>query len=212
MLTVYGAALSPFVRKVLMVLEYKGMAYDLVPVFPGSDDPDFVKMSPLKKIPAIDHDGFTISDSSVICRYLEQIHPDKPIYPADPKAQAQACWLEEFGDSVLINGCATIFQERMLKPKFLGQEGDEANAQKTIDSVLPPLLTYLESKVPEKGVLIGDHISIADISIITCFVQAKYGNYEVDASRYPKLRAYIDRCNTNEILQKLVAKEKEMLG
>ena len=212
MITVHGVPLSPFVRKVLLTLEYKELEYTLVPVFPGSDDEDFRKISPLGKIPILDHDGFILPDSSVICRYLDQQFPDKPIYPSDLQLQARACWLEELGDSKLVDACATIFRNRLLNPKFFDQPCDEDAVQDAINNLLPPLLTYLESVVPGTGVLVGDHISIADIGIVTCFVQSRYGDYEIDGGDYPKLRAYLDRCFDSEILKKRVESEKQMLA
>ena len=212
MITVHGVSLSPFVRKVLLTLEYKGLEYSQNPVFPGSDDEGFRKISPLGKIPILEHDGFTIPDSSIICRYLDQQFPDKPIYPQDPQQQARACWLEEFGDSKLIDGCATLFRERMLNPKFFNKPGDEEAAQEAINNTLPPLLAYLESVVPESGVLVGDHISVADIGIVTCFAQAAYGDYQVDAALYPRLKAYLDRAFSQELLIKRLEEEKQMLG
>ena len=211
MITIHGVPLSPFVRKVLLTLEYKGLDYSLVPVFPGSDDEAFRKISPLGKIPILDHDGFITPDSSIICRYLDQQFPDKPIYPADPQLQARACWFEELGDSKLVEACATIFRNRLLNPKFMNLPCDEDAVQDAIDNALPPLLTYLESVVPETGVLVGDHISIADIGIVTCFVQAQYGEYEVDAGDYPKLRGYLDRCFDSDILKTRLEAEKQVL-
>lgn len=212
MIIVHGVPLSPFVRKVLLTLDYKEIEYTQNPVFPGSDDESFRKISPLGKIPVLEHDGFTIPDSSVICRYLDQKFPDKPIYPSDPQLQARASWLEEYADSKLIEGCASIFRERLLNPKFMNQPCDEAVVKEAIDVTLPPLLSYLETLVPDTGVLVGDHISIADIAVVTCFVQANYGDYKVDASVYPKLSAYLDRSFASEILIKRLEDEQQMLA
>jgi glutathione S-transferase len=77
---------------------------------------------------------------------------------------------------------------------------------------LPPLLAYLESVTPESGVLVGTNISIADIAIITCFAQAQYGDYEVDGTSYPKLRAYLDRCFANSIVTDRLESEKAMFA
>ncbi|MBV1904934.1 MAG: glutathione S-transferase family protein [Pseudomonadales bacterium] len=212
MITVHGVPLSPFVRKVLYVLEHKQLEYTLNPVFPGAGDEAFAAISPLGKIPVLEHDGFAIADSSVICRYLESQFPTNPIYPNDLKQQTTACWLEEFADTKLIEACGTIFRQRFLNPKMMNQPCDEAVVDDAINNLLPPLLSYLESVTPATGVLVGEQISIADIAVITCFVQVSYADYEVDASAYPKLRAYVDRSMGNEILAKLMLTEKQMLA
>jgi glutathione S-transferase len=68
MITIHGVSLSPFARKVLFGLEYKEIQYEQVPVFPGDDSEAFSAISPLKKIPVIEDDGFTVPDSSIILR------------------------------------------------------------------------------------------------------------------------------------------------
>lgn len=211
MIKIHGVHLSPFVRKVLLTLEYKGMPYESVNVFPGSPDPAFRAISPLGKVPVLEHDGFTIPDTSVICRYLDRIHPDKPIYPTDPKLEARACWLEEFADSKLIEACAGLFQQRFLFPKMMNQPTDEAKVTEILGQQMPPLLDYLESQTPASGPLVGDSIGIADFAVLTCFLQASYGDFEVDGSRYPRLRSYLDGCLADEIVQNRMAAEAEMV-
>lgn len=208
MIRIYGTPLSPFVRKVLLTLEYKGLACENEPTYPGDNDPAFRAMSPLGKIPALDHDGFTVSDSSVICRYLDRIAPDKPIYPEDPQQEAAACWLEEYADSRLTEACAAVFQERLLKPKLLKQPTDEARLADALDRTLPECLSYLEGVVPESGYLVGDALSIADIAVVCCFVQARYGDFDVDGGAFPKLRRYLDQAYATPLLANRLASEQ----
>ena len=212
MITVHGAALSPFVRKVLLTLEYKGVPFENLPIFPGSDDPEFRKLSPLGKIPALDHDGFGIPDSSIICRYLDSTFPEKSIYPVDAKEQALASWIEEFCDSKLMDAIGTIFQNRFLKPNMMGQPCDEDAVQEAINNGLPPLLDYLESIMPDQGYLVGDSLSIADLSVATCFAQAQYGGYEVDGSNYPKTRRYLDSAFGTTLLSARLEVERAMFA
>lgn len=212
MIKVHGVHLSPFVRKVLLTLEYKGIPYESVDVFPGSEEPEFRAISPLGKIPVLEHDDFTIPDTSVICRYLDRVYPDNPIYPADAKLEAQACWLEEFADSKLIEACAGLFRQIFLNPAMFNTPTDEAVVKDILENQMPDLLKYLESQTPETGVLVGDAISIADIAVLTCFLQARYADFEVDGDAYPKLRAYLDRCLSNELVQKRMEEEKKVVA
>jgi len=193
MIKLYGVPLSPFARKALFVLDYKELEYENVPTFPGDESPEFRAISPLGKIPVLDHDGFTVPDTSVIARYLDRISPEKSIYPEDPQLEASACWLEEYADSKLIENCATLFRERLLNPKMLNQPTDEAVVQNVLENGMPGCLAYLESVVPESGYLVGDSLSIADIAVTSCFIQARYGDFEVDGAAAPRLRNYLDR-------------------
>jgi glutathione S-transferase len=211
MLKIYGAPLSPFVRKTLLALELKEVEYELDPVFPGSDDPAFRRMSPLGKIPALAHDDFTISDSSIICRYLDRAFPDTPVYPSDPQAEARATWIEEYCDTRLMDGCGGLFQQKFMFPKLMNRPTDEAAVENILANILPPAVDYIESITPESGPMVGEGISIADIAVVTCFAQAQYGEYEVDGARYPRLRRYLDGAFAHDIVRNRLESEKQML-
>ncbi len=211
MLKIYGTPLSPFVRKTLLALEFKGLEYDHEPTFPQDPSPAFRAISPLGKIPVLEHDGFTVPDSSVICRYLERIKPQPPLYPSDPKDEARACWLEEYADSRLIEMCAGVFQERLLKPKLMKQPTDEARLADILENGLPTCLDYMESVVPASGYLVGNSLSIADIAVTTCFIQAQYGDYDVDGGKYPNLRRYLDAAYKAPLVVKRLESERANL-
>src|SRR5215831_7392353 len=100
--TVYGISLSPFVRKVRVALAEKGVAYEHDPVIPVNVSPEYRKKSPLGKIPAFEDGDKTLADSSVICAYLDRVHPKPALYPSDPYDYARALWFEEYADGGLV--------------------------------------------------------------------------------------------------------------
>ena len=209
---VYGVSLSPFVRKVLLVLKYKGLAFELKETLPGSTDPEYRKISPLGKIPAIQDGDLTICDSSVICEYLEEQYPEISLLPESTADRAKARWFEEFADSKLAELCGGgIFFEKVAKPLLLQQEPDQAKISATIDKKLPPILDYLESQMPQEGFLFAD-ISIADISIASQFINAAYADYHIDEKRWPKLFNYIERIKSHPLVHQQLASEQESLA
>ncbi len=210
---VHGHPLSPFVRKVLLTLEIKGIPYENIPVFPGDPSPAFRAISPLGKIPVLQHDDFTTADSSVICRYLERVFPDKPIYPADPKVEARALWVEEYADTKAIENCAGLFQQRFLFPKMMGKPTDQAVVDDILKNGMPSVLDYLESIAPEGGgYFVGGALSIADIAVTTCFLQAQYGDFAVDAKQYPKLGRYLEGAFASPFVTGRMTKERAALA
>jgi glutathione S-transferase len=211
-LTVHGHPLSPFVRKVLFTLEAKGIEHVSKPVFPGDPSPEFRAMSPFGRVPVLQDGDFSILDSSVICRYLDRVHPGTPIYPADPKLEARACWVEEYADTTLITACAGLFQQRFLFPKMMGRPTDEAVVAKILAEDMPTALAYVESIAPERGYFVGDALSIADFSVVTCFLQARYADFSVDATRYPKLAAYLAGAFANSLVTTRTAREQAALA
>src|SRR5262245_746078 len=98
---VVGSYLSPYVRKVLVCLDLKGVAYEIDPIVPFLGDQRFTQLSPLRRIPVLMDDRVTLADSSVICEYLEDRHPEPALRPRDVAARARARWLEEFADTRL---------------------------------------------------------------------------------------------------------------
>lgn len=209
---VYGARLSPFVRKVLTVLELKALPYEQIDVFPGAMTPDYLKLSPLGKIPAFEDDGLAVSDSTVICEYLEERYPTVATLPALPAERARARWLEEYADTKLVELCGGgIFLERVVKPLFFKQPTDEAKVEKTINELLPPVQDYLEAQVPKTGFLFGD-FGRADISVVGPLINASYAHYQVDATRWPTLAAYVERVKHQPAVAKLLQIEAKAMG
>lgn len=208
---VYGARVSPFVRKVLTVLELKALAYEQVDVFPGMTSPDYLKISPLGKIPGFEDDGLAVSDSTVICEYLEERYPTVATLPASPVERARARWLEEYADTKVVELCGGIFFERVLKPMFFKQPTDDAKVQKNIDELLPPVQDYLESQLPKAGFLFGDFGRV-DISVVGPFINASYADYVVDATRWPTLAAYVERVKQQPVVAKVLQLEAKAMG
>jgi glutathione S-transferase len=99
--TLYATLGSPFVRKVVVALGEKGIAFDHDPVLPFGPNPEYRKISPLGKIPAFRDGDRTLADSSVIIAYLERTHPEPALYPSDPYQFARVPWFEEYGDGGL---------------------------------------------------------------------------------------------------------------
>jgi len=193
-LIVYGSNVSPFVRKVLVVLAEKGAEYTLDPVNPFSPPPGFTDISPLKRIPVLrDTDRSepnTLPDSSVICDYLDRKFPTPPLYPQEAFARARALWFEEYADSVLAQSIGPgLFFERIVK-KLLGQTPDESVCAVTMNDKLPPLFDYLEKQIGASAYLVGDAFSIADIAVCTMLVNMRHAGEAVDAKRWPRFAAY----------------------
>lgn len=194
MTTLYGAILSPFVRKVLMFLEIKQIPYELQNVAPGAIPEGYENIHPLKCIPALKDDWVTLADSSVICDYLEQRYPAPALYPKDIVLRAKALWLEEYADTKLVEVLGRpVFYKRIITKGMLGQPIDEQGIAAHIDQFVPPVFDYLESQVPEQGYWVGEGLTIADISVTAHLINAAYADLRVDSTRWPKLAAYYQR-------------------
>ncbi len=81
---IIGSYLSPYVRKVLVCLDLKGVSYEIDPIVPFYGNDEFARLSPVRRIPVLIDDAVTLSDSTVICEYLEERYPEPSLFPQGP--------------------------------------------------------------------------------------------------------------------------------
>src|SRR4029079_9238122 len=122
---IVGNYLSPYVRKVLVCLHVKSIAYEIDPIVPFLGDDRFSTLSPLRRIPVLIDGDVTLSDSSVICQYLEDRWPDPAVSPRDVVARAHARWLEEFADTRMGDVFIWRYFNQLIIRRFVwGEETD----------------------------------------------------------------------------------------
>jgi len=190
---IIGSYISPYVRKVLVCLDWKGIPYEIDPIIPFMGDDRFSQLSPLRRIPVLRDGRVTLCDSSVICQYLEDAHPEPAFYPRDVADRARARWLEEYADTRMGDVVIwRLFNQVAINPRVWGKPTDEAILKHTLEVDLPDVLGHLEAQLPATGFLFGEP-SIADVSIACFFRNAAFARYSVDAGRFPKTAAFVDR-------------------
>lgn len=209
---VIGSYVSPYVRKVLACLHLKGLAYEIDPITPFFGDDAFEAMSPLRRIPVLIDGDLTLCDSSVICQYLDEAYPERPLLPSAVKDRARARWLEEFADTrmgdVFIWG---FYYQLVVHPAVWQEPGDAARVEQTRAKDAPAVLDYLEGQLPSDGYLFGD-IGLADISVATFFRNALLAGFEIDADRWPRTVAFVARLLDHPALKHLQPMEDIQLS
>lgn len=206
----HGANGSPFVRKVRVILEEKSIPYEQDPLIPFGVSDEYKKKSPLGKIPCLEDGGYVLPDSSCIGQYLERAHPNPALYPSDAKQLGRALWYEEYGDTKVVEVCTPPFFERVIKKNFMQQEPDEARVQQVIDEAQPPVFDYLEGEIGDQEYLVGGLFSAADIAIASPFQNLSLAGEQVDAGRWPKLAAYLQRVLARPSYKACIADEEAM--
>ncbi|BBM86819.1 glutathione S-transferase family protein [Candidatus Uabimicrobium amorphum] len=211
-LTLHGVTLSPFVRKVKILLIEKGIDHDHV-MAPPSQDPEFLKISPLGKIPVlVDEEGRAINDSSAIVNYLEERFPQNSALPTDPYHRARARWFEAYSGSTFAPAIVFgIFGQRIVMPLLAGQPTDENVVKEAIESA-PKFLNYLEQEIKGKEYFVNNTYSLADICVASNFINLQHADYEIDAEKYPELAKWYQSIVSREHYQQLIAGEKQALA
>lgn len=209
---VIGSFVSPYVRKVLACLELKGIAYEIDPITPFFGNDEFAALSPLRRIPVLIDGDVVLSDSSVICAYIDEIRADPPLLPSSPADRARARWFEEYADTrlgdVFIWG---LFYPRFVAPMVWGEPVDEGRIERSLSQDIPRELDYLERQLPQQGYIAGD-FGLADIAVASFFRNAFHVAFAIDANTWPRTAAFVTRALAQPVFEKLLAYEKIQLG
>lgn len=204
---VYGSVVSPFVRKVLVVAAEKGIAVENRPGGMGSGGDEFVAASPFGKIPAMrlvggaaDGSDFVLADSSAIVNWMDAAYPEPRLIPDEARARGETIWLDEFADTILMGAGGPIFFNRVVKPLFLKQEPDHGAADAAEAGPLPRALAWLDARLLGRNFLVGDGLTLADISCAVMFNNLKHATKLVDAAVYPELARWLAGINARPSL------------
>jgi len=215
-LIIYGMGPSPFVRKVRTVFAEKGIDYTLenVNIFPAPDW--FTEISPLKRIPVLrdtDHpEPNTIADSSAICAFAEQLNSTPALYPVDGFDRGRACWFEEYADTEIANAVGMGVFRPVALAALMGKEQDTEAANKAMTERMPAIFDYLTRELGDSDYLVGNSLSIADISVATQFVNLQHAGFKPDAAKWPALAAYVERILARPSFKALIEEDAPLFA
>lgn len=212
MLKIYGVPISVHTRKVIVTAIEKNLSYENDPVIPFMPPPGWDVLSPTGKIPVLGDGDTVLCDSSVICTYLERVHPGRPVYPAETKELVQALWLEEYADGTIfrevIHG---LFFQKIIRPNILKQQSDPTIIEGILSGALPKVFGYLEGALAREY-LAGGRFSIADIATMSNLINFHYLGYQLDSRRFPRLAAYFKRQLQQSSIKTALLAEQEVAG
>lgn len=201
---IIGNHISPFVRKVLAVCELKGIAYEMDSIVPFFGNDEFARLSPLRRIPVLIDGDTVLLDSTVICEYLDEKWPARPVLPASPADRAKARWLDEFADTRLADILLwRIFGRAVVAPAMFKVPRDLDAVAKTMAEDVPAVMDYLETLAPASGFLCGNAIGLADVSVASHFVNVRWARQSIDPVRWPRAMAWVDRVEASAPMQRL---------
>ncbi|HYC57091.1 MAG TPA: glutathione S-transferase family protein [Candidatus Binatia bacterium] len=99
--TLYQFEISPFCDKVRRILDYKGVAYEVREISMQEAVTKVRKVNKVGKLPAIEHEGRCLGDSTEIAYYLEERFPSPSIFPADAREKGMVHVFEDWADESL---------------------------------------------------------------------------------------------------------------
>jgi len=182
-----------------MALAAKKLEYRTVEITPAIGQIDIFQKTGQKKLPVLFDKETTIHDSSSIIRHLEKIEIEPKLIPEGLKEASQAQIIENWADTTLANCIKIVFLEELTKdPKlfsslFFNEISDSMqkllfNIPATISGQISGLinqqekeslksnLEYLSNLIDQENFLIGEKLSIADISVASHLSLLKFPN------------------------------------
>lgn len=111
MLELYHHGTSVCAVKVRFALAEKGLDWTghYVDILRGEQFSDaFLQVNPKAVVPVLRHDGMVIRESTVICEYLDEVFPERPLYPASAWQRAQVRLWTKAVDEELHPACSTL--------------------------------------------------------------------------------------------------------
>ena len=164
---IYGPAISTYVRTVRLVCEEKVAPYELVEVDimqGGNKTPEHLARHPFGRVPAFEHDGFRLYETSAITRYLDAVLPGPALTPADPKGAARMQQAIAIVDSYAYGAMiSAIVIQRVVMPMVGGTADETVIAAALPTAVLS--LQALQDLLGDQPFMAGAELSLADLHL-----------------------------------------------
>ena len=162
----YHLPLSPYARKVRLVLAEKRLPFELQVEKVWQRRPEYLALNAAATVPTlVDEDGLAVADSAVICEYLEEAYPEAPALlprsmPERVEARRLVAWFDgKFAGDVSRN----LLGEKFMK-RVLGQGNPDAGALRAGYANLRHHIEYIGWLAETRRWLAGDEMSLADFA------------------------------------------------
>jgi glutathione S-transferase len=153
MLKLYGFAVSNYFNMARMALMEKGAAFEWIEVFP-SQEADYLRRSPLGKVPCLETEAGFLAETSVMLEYIEEAVPGPRFLPADPFQRARVRQAMKMLE---------LYVELPARRLYPGVYFGSTNAEHTVREVEPVLRKGMKGL---QGLLTcGDFVTGAELTL-----------------------------------------------
>ena len=190
MLKLCGFPISNYFNKVRIAMLEKGVPFELDPTCRPSQKDEFLARSPMGKVPFLEVDGAQLSESQVICEYLEDVYRDKPLYPRDPLERAQVRELITIMELHL-----ELVARRLYGQVFFGQPPLSDGARQAVEKDLAKGIRALRSRAKFDPYVAGSQLTLADcaafahLPLVSLATKLAFGQDALDSM--PQIKPYL---------------------
>lgn len=189
MIKLYDFKSSPNCQRVKVVLEEKQIPYETLNIdlrAGAQKTPDYLKINPYGKVPAIVDGDAVLYESCIINEYIDEKYSSPRLMPTEPGARAKARILIDFGLTQMDSVYTKLRMEMMKDEKERNLE-----TVKTAKDDIKKRLQRLEQELGDKDYLMGE-FSLVDADLIPRFTRLEGFGVLPDAS-LPRLGKYLER-------------------
>ena len=212
-LRLFEHPLSPFARKVKLVLYEKGIPFERVPIDPlePADDRDyqeFVLASPRHEVPCLVDGALRVFESRVIADYLEERWPDPALLPAAPAERARVRMIEEVCDTQLD---AIVWGLMEIHVFGRGRSGEAPEIEAAARRGLARIWSRLERELEGRAWLSGEAFGRADVAALPHMGGPPLFGIPLPAE-FPRLDAWLVRCASRPGVKREAAEASAAAG
>ncbi|CAG0904989.1 unnamed protein product [Darwinula stevensoni] len=187
----YYDDLSPFCNSVRLLARALGLQLDLKERNTDKDEqltPEYIQMNPQHTVPTINDDGYIMTESRAILRYLVgKYGKDDSLYPKDLKDRAIVDQRLDFDAGTLSARWQFVCMYPVVKD---GKKSLNEAVLNKLDEALGILDIYIKKS---GGYVAGNHLTIADFAIVgpvSCIEMMEL----LDVSRHEHVWAWLSKC------------------
>jgi glutathione S-transferase len=204
MARLYHVPLSPFCRKVRLVLAEKKIEVELLEERYWDEAPEFLRRNPAGKVPILKIDDLTLTESVAICEYLEETVPTPALMPRGAEARAEVRRLVMWFDDKFHNEVTSNLLYERVNKKITGQGYPDSTNVKTGARKIKYHLDYMSWLLDQRRWLAGNDMSLADFAAAAHLSSLDYIS-DVDWNRSPQVRDWYAKIKSRPAFRSVLA-------
>ncbi len=196
--------LSPFCRKVRLVLKEKRLDFQMKTEAVWERNEAFLKLNPVGEVPVlIEADGTALSGSDAICEFLDEVYPEPTLIGRQAMARVEVRRLVYWFDHKFHSEVTKNLVDEKIMKRFLGLGEPAAKTIRAGHANIHHHLDYISYLADRRRWLAGDHMSLADLAAAAHFSCVDYLG-DVPWQQHPSAKDWFARVKSRPSFQPLL--------
>ena len=200
----FHAPLSPFCRKVRLVLSEKKLEFELIEEKYWEKREDFLALNPFGQVPVLQNSEITLAESSAICEYLNEKFPDPELLPNNIEERAEVRRLVSWFDAKFNREVTQKLVYERITKKIIGKGFPEAKNVKVGMQNIKFHIDYMSSLLEYRQWLAGNEMTLADFTAAAHFSVLDYSR-DVDWDRSNLVKDWYAKIKSRPAFRSLLA-------